>query len=214
MCPPVIAAADRESSSIGLPAMNGRATSVTPATTSERKILDAARAEFERYGVRRTTIDDIASRAGISRRTLYRSFTSKDALFERLMVEDATALFRRLGEVAEGRDAQGAIVECFTIGFQLIRDMSLVQRILESEPEVLSPRGRDSAALIQLGAQFIAGSLRRSGVTMPDEDLNAVSEILYRLAVSLLLTPEGQLDTSDPAAVRRYAQRYLARLVW
>jgi TetR/AcrR family transcriptional regulator len=194
--------------------MNGRATSGIPASTSERKILDAARGEFERYGVRRTTIDDIARRAGVSRRTLYRSFTSKDALFERLMVEDATALFHRLGEVAEGRDPQGAIVECFTVGFQVIREMSLVQRILESEPEVLSPTARNSASLIQLGAQFIAGSLRRSGVTMPDEDLNAVSEILYRLAVSLLLNPEGQLDTFDSRAVRRYAERYLARLVW
>lgn len=48
---------------------------------------------------------------------------------------------------------------------------------------------------------------------MPEADLRAVSELLVRLTVSLLLDPEGQLDISDPAAVREYSRRYLARLV-
>jgi hypothetical protein len=37
----------------------------------------------------------------------------------------------------------------------------------------------------------VAGSLRRSGVTMFDEDVRAVAEILIRLTMSILLNPEG-----------------------
>jgi AcrR family transcriptional regulator len=118
----------------------------TGTATSEQAILAAARAEFERYGVRRTAMDDIARRAGISRSTLYRRSPAKEALFERLVFE-------------------------------------------------------------------VAGSLRRSGVTLSDEDVRAVAEILIRLTMSILLNPEGQLDISDSHAVRRYPQRYLARLV-
>ncbi len=60
----------------------------------------------------------------------------------------------------------------------------------------------------------VAGALRRSGVTMPEADLWAVSELLIRLTLSLLLDPGGQLDISDPAAIRAYSRRYLARFVW
>ncbi|NUP26578.1 MAG: hypothetical protein HOQ44_07785 [Nocardia sp.] len=49
---------------------------------------------------------------------------------------------------------------------------------------------------------------------MPDQDLRAVTELLIRLALSPLLNPEGQLDITDPAAIREYSLRYLARLVW
>ncbi|MFQ6227130.1 hypothetical protein [Nocardia sp. NPDC002869] len=51
-------------------------------------------------------------------------------------------------------------------------------------------------------------------MTMPAAHLRAVSELLVRLTLSLLLNPGGQLDISDPAAVREYARRYLARFVW
>lgn len=49
---------------------------------------------------------------------------------------------------------------------------------------------------------------------MPDDDLQAVAELLVRLALSLLVNPEGRLDISDPAAIREYRRRYLSRLVW
>ena len=44
----------------------------------EDNILDAAVRVFMRYGVRRTTMNDIASEAGIVRQTLYNVFKNKD----------------------------------------------------------------------------------------------------------------------------------------
>lgn len=186
-------------------------TSVSP----ETMMLDAAREEFERYGIRRTNMDDIARRAGISRSTLYRRFPNKDALVEMLVLHDTATFFAALDRVAANRDPRGAVVECFTRGVRLTQEMPLVARILESEPElILGLTNRTDGAPIVQAATQVASTLRRSGATMSDEDLAAVSELLVRIAVSLMLNPQGQLDISDQDAVRQYADRFLARLVW
>lgn len=44
----------------------------------EEKIIEAAISVFSRYGVKRTTMNDIASEAGIARQTLYNAFSNKD----------------------------------------------------------------------------------------------------------------------------------------
>ncbi|MFE3291544.1 TetR family transcriptional regulator [Rhodococcus sp. NPDC059234] len=195
--------------------MSRQSEPAAPSVSPEQVMLDAAREEFERYGIRRTNMDDIARRAGISRSTLYRRFPNKDALVETLFLRESAMFFAELDRVAADLDPHGAVVECFTRGVRLAQDWPLAGRIIESEPELilgLTTR-TDGAPITQASAQ-IAGSLRRSGVTMPDEDLQAVSEILLRIAISLMLNPQGQLDLSNPDAVRRYAERYLVRLVW
>ena len=45
-----------------------------PATEA---ILDAALVEFERHGIRRVALDDVARRAGVSRTTIYRRFANR-----------------------------------------------------------------------------------------------------------------------------------------
>lgn len=49
-------------------------------TDKNLKMLNAAVATFARYGVKRTTMGDVAKQAGISRQTLYSSFPNKDEL--------------------------------------------------------------------------------------------------------------------------------------
>lgn len=195
---------------------------MTPDTATEsrtdpqvQRILSAARSEFEQYGVRRATMDDIALHAGISRRTLYRRFPTKDALFELLVLRETDELLEQLAKAAAGREPGEAVAECFTLFFELLERSPLARRILTSEPELLlGPAGRPRGLSLAEAGDRVAGTLRRSGVTMPEADLRAVSELLVRLTLSLLLNPEGQLDISDPAAVREYSRRYLARLVW
>ncbi|WP_039825383.1 TetR/AcrR family transcriptional regulator [Nocardia testacea] len=180
-----------------------------------QRILAAARSEFEQYGVRRSTMDDIALRAGVGRRTLYRRFTTKDALFELLVRHETDALLEQLARASAGCEPGAAVAECFTLFFDLLERSPLARRIVASEPELLPvSAGRPRGLPIVEAGDRVAKTLRRSGVTMPEADLRAVSELLIRLALSLLLNPEGRLDISDPAAVRTYSRRYLARLVW
>lgn len=61
-----------------------------------------------RYGYRRTTMDDIARRVGLSRPTLYLTFPNKEAIF-RAVVEDGFG--RILGEIEAGLLAKRSLTE-------------------------------------------------------------------------------------------------------
>ena len=59
-----------------------------PMETSKR-IADKAHALFIRYGIRSTSMDDIATELGISKKTIYQFYSNKDSLVEAL-VDKAT----------------------------------------------------------------------------------------------------------------------------
>src|SRR5262245_58614853 len=73
---------------------------------SRAAVIDAARSLFMEQGYAGTTMDDIARRAGLTKRTLYNNYADKEALF-RLIVSDvitvAEAFARELrDELATG----------------------------------------------------------------------------------------------------------------
>ena len=119
-----------------------------------------------------------------------------------------------LDRVASGLPPREAVVECFTRGIALTREIPLLARLAETEPEIITGAGATSHSSLVLGtADQVARTLRRSGATMPDDELHVVAELMLRLAYTYLLNPRGNLDLSDEAAVRTYAARYLAPLV-
>ena len=76
---------------IAQPVRKGR-----PSATERRErmnaVLDAARAEFVRKGYRLATMDAIAARAGVSKRSIYKWHTDKAALFRACVMDTARQL--------------------------------------------------------------------------------------------------------------------------
>jgi AcrR family transcriptional regulator len=62
-------------------------TSPRPADQESRQsaVLDAAVGVFARFGYRKTSMDDVARAAGVSRQGLYLSFANKEELFRRAL---------------------------------------------------------------------------------------------------------------------------------
>lgn len=178
-------------------------------------ILDAAQRVFEQYGARRANVEDVARAAGVSRSTLYRAYPNKDALLDAVLMRELDAFLAELDRVASGLPPREAVVECFTRGIALTREIPLLARMVETEPEIITGAGANSHSSIVLGtADQVARTLRRSGATMPDDELHVVAELMLRLAYTYLLNPRGNLDLTDDDAVREYARRYLAPLVF
>jgi TetR/AcrR family transcriptional regulator len=184
-------------------------------TEHDQQILDAARVEFETYGLRRANMDSVAKRAGVGRSTLYRRFPNKEALFAEVVRHQGREFLRALDAAIDGCGPKAAVVEAFAATAQLAHRMPLVARLLDSEPEALFTPGTapGGALLREEFSARIATALKRCGSTMEQDDLLAVSEILQRVAISMVLFPGGQFDLADTAAVRRYAERHLTRLV-
>ena len=191
------------------------AGSPTAASLSDldRLILDTARAVFETYGVRRANIEDVAARAGVSRSTIYRRFPSKDQLFERVVRREAERFFSTLDQATTGRNPQEAVIEAFALGVRLVQDSPLYSRIAESEPELFGMFSRSHAFPIRQFADRIAHTLRRCGADIPGPDLANIADILLRVALGIVVFPTDRLDTSDHAAVREYAARYLVPII-
>ncbi len=67
----------------------------------DNKIISAAYDCFIRYGVKRTTMGDVAQAAGVSRPTLYASYSNKEELLGGVIGHHYTALIQKIREQAK-----------------------------------------------------------------------------------------------------------------
>jgi len=178
-------------------------------------ILDAAERVFTQYGARRANVEDVAKAAGISRSTLYRAYPTKEALLRAVLDREVDEFFDQLEEFAAGLSPREAIVACYTAGIGLTREIPLLGRLLETEPEIITGIAGDVGTTTLIGsAHRVAETMRRSGATMPDDELHVVAELMLRVAYTYMLQPHGSVDMTDPTAAAEYARRYLAPLVY
>src|ERR1700757_5168352 len=83
--------------SIGFMPRGSRSQSVAVASTEDarERILAAAERCVDRHGIRKTTMDDIASEVGLTRPNVYRYFADRDDLLMELNTRHARALIDR-----------------------------------------------------------------------------------------------------------------------
>ena len=122
-------------------------------------ILDAVRAAVLAVGVRRTTLTDVARRAGVSRMTLYRLVPDVETLLLELMTREFSALLARAeSAAARRRTARTRLVGMIAeVVRQLPRD-ELFQRVIDVDPELLLPYLMDRIGSTQ---QLALGHTRR-----------------------------------------------------
>lgn len=110
---------------------------------SEREddpLLDAAHACVMAVGVRRTTLTDVARRAGLSRMTVYRRFGDVAALIQALMTREFAAV---LAESLKGdpglRTVRERVAHGAADGVVRLSVHPLFLRLLDVDPELLLP---------------------------------------------------------------------------
>jgi AcrR family transcriptional regulator len=77
-----------------LPRRGGNTLS-SDAEVARGQLMDAAEACFEKYGIAKTTMDDIAKMAGVSRPTVYRHFSDRDGLILAVVMRRSRQLIDR-----------------------------------------------------------------------------------------------------------------------
>lgn len=177
-------------------------------------VLDTALEEFLTYGLRRTTVDVVAKRAGVSRATLYRRFDGKDALVQAVLVRESRRFFESIAAAVAGvSTVEARLVEGFVVGVRYARADRLLNRLLASDPEALLPYLTTNGALVVAAArEFLVrqgGSREVVGGRTPD----GVAELFVRLAISFTLMPESAIPLETDEEVREFARAYLAPLM-
>ncbi|WP_433193626.1 TetR/AcrR family transcriptional regulator [Nocardia sp. CA-107356] len=180
------------------------------------KLLESALSAFLDFGIKRTSMGEIARRAGISPATLYRRFESKNDLVEAVSVREAQRFVAEIDKrVQKVEGVEEQLVEIFVAVITEIAGNELLRRLLRTEPDLILPRlTTEAGPIIAVGRTYLAEKLRelRSGAD-DDFDFELVAEIMARLALSLALTPDGLIPIDDVTAGRAFARRTLLPMV-
>lgn len=176
------------------------------------RIIGAAVRQCEEFGLRRTTMDDVARRAGLARATLYRHFQSKDALVHSVILEEAERFFAALDTViADCRGSDERLVEGFAFALDYVRRHALLDKLLRTEPETLLPYLLGDRELIRTATDAVAAKIlgEDEETTVQPADARVAGELVVRLVLSLALSPDSGLGVEGMDGARRLARRYL-----
>lgn len=177
------------------------------------RILDAAYACFARHGVRRTTMDDIAIAAEMSRAAVYQHVQNKDDVFRRLTIRIFDGALTRAKTAAAG-DGPLAV----RLHDVLAAKLELVLQLVADSPhaeELLGAGGRLTADLFhaydrdmhQLATAVIADAKERGQIQLVDLRPTELADL------ALALTKGLEADLADASRVRRRLRQGIGLLV-
>jgi AcrR family transcriptional regulator len=150
-------------------------------------ILDAARAAVLDFGVRRATLSDIASRAGVSRMTVYNRFGDLEALVRVLMTREFGSRIEWIAREREWRHGRERLVALLVRAARQLPANPLFRKVRGSEPELLTPY-----VFERLGAtQQLALELIARGVTEGQLDGSIRNGDRDQIAASALLIAQS-----------------------
>lgn len=171
------------------------------------RVAAAALDEFAEHGIRRTSMEDIARRAGVSRMTVFRRFASKQRLVEIVIAREVRRGMQELDLLWEGAETlEDRLVAGFEFAGRYVSGHPLFDRLLRSEPDVLlPPLTLDGGPVLELYRSLIAHRLQAevNAGRAATPDIDGVADVIARLAISLLLTRDGTITLDDPNSVRR-----------
>ncbi|MEN8706618.1 MAG: TetR/AcrR family transcriptional regulator [Nocardioides marinisabuli] len=160
--------------------------------------LDAARECILDVGWRRTTLTEVARRAGVSRMTIYRSWADMSTLLGDLMTREWSGLVASTtAEDTGDRDPVERIVDEVVRTIGALRRNELFVRIVELDPELVLPyllhrRGRSQELIVTLLADAVARA-QADGVVRPGPPL-AIARSLVLAAHGFVLSAHTMVD--------------------
>jgi AcrR family transcriptional regulator len=158
---------------------------------TENAILDAAAECVLAFGVRRTSLSDVARRAGVSRPTVYRRWPDLRALVADLMTRELAAVFTGAAQGSSSGPVREQAVAQFLDAARELRAHPLLTKIIQVDPELLQPYIFDRLGTSQrMALGFIADRIRegqRDG-SIREGDATAMSATVLLCIQSLVLS--------------------------
>jgi AcrR family transcriptional regulator len=186
---------------------------VATLSTEDHRLLDEARALIVTHGFRRTSIDDIARRAGVTRRTVNRRLGDKNRIVRAVVVREVETFFRETlaGLLGVGTPAERT-VEAFVTGVVAFHRNEVAQAVLRHEPETFVALTTDwSTEWTGAVRDLVAVGLLGSGLAI--DEARRMTELILRITASLLVAPTPILPLRTEAEARWFAQAVFVPII-
>ena len=182
-----------------------------PRIAVDARVVEAALACFARWGVAKTTLDDIAREAGCSRATVYRLFPGgKEAVLEAVTGRELVHFFAGLAEElrASAGDLESLLVAGIAFTTRAIRDHAALQFVLAHEPELVLPLVAFDRFdhVLDHAAAFCSPWLEPH---IGEEWAPRAGEWLTRMVLSYTLVPSAGFDLAVDDDARRFVRCFI-----
>ena len=178
------------------------------ATDQKERVLEATYACIARYGIAKTTVEDVAREAGLSRATVYRQLPGgRDQLIADVITWEVGRFFGRLADAVAGApDLPTLLVDGLMYAHRAVEEHEVLQKVLQTEPERLLPSltvasNRILVLIRGFLIPYLAGAGLRDGVTLEE-----ASDYLARMVLSFIGT-QGSADLTDREKVEALVRR-------
>jgi AcrR family transcriptional regulator len=175
------------------------------AEAAQLTLLKTAEECFERYGVRRVTMDEIAATAGVSRPTLYRYFGDRDSLIKAIVDHRAGKLVSKVHRLLE---AQATLADKLVTGVLFLTDIGrkdqFIHELLRSDSdhftnELMIAQGTATAFAVAAWGPTLKEA---AGAGQLPDDFD--EQMAYRWLTSINFMLIGWQDYDDqPVSYRR-----------
>jgi len=171
------------------------------------RVLEATYACVGRFGMGKTTVEDVVKESGVSRASIYRLFPGgKDQLLRETVAWEMNRFFARLAEaVYDAPDFATLLERGLAFAHAAIVEHEVLNKVLDTEPDRLLP-------LITVEQDRVLGFItafllpylereQREGRIRDGVHLAAAADYVARMVLSLISSP-GRWDMADPEQVR------------
>jgi TetR/AcrR family acrAB operon transcriptional repressor len=175
----------------------------------QQRIFDAAAELIAHYGFDKTTMDDIARTAGVSKGALYLHFKSKDDLFEALLLQEAERMSDVMMERLMADPEGGSIISIYTQGLMAVAESPLLRALYTQDQRVLGDYFRRLArsSAYQQGFDFglaFVEQMQAAGLLRRDIPSNVITYLLAVIRYGLL-TIDNAVPIKDPPPLEQVA---------
>jgi AcrR family transcriptional regulator len=177
------------------------------------QILDAANECFTQLGIQRTSVQDVARMAKVSRGTIYRYFVDRDVLIEAAIEHGAQRFYREVAAAMENKttlaEKLGAMAET---NAKILLEHRTRNRLMADDAELMRHMVSDGDSAVRRTTKFLEPYVREAqkrGEVGAGVNVTAASEWLARIIYSFSTVNQGlSFDMAKPKTVRAYVEKF------
>jgi AcrR family transcriptional regulator len=187
----------------------GRVSTGGTAAARER-ILAATLVTLARYGVGKTTLEDVAKEAGCARATVYRYFGGKSQLLGAAVEHESVRILAAIdASVVDGMPVDDALVAMATTAAHELLEHDALQFVLAHEPELILPWITFSGGDTFFAATSVALAPTFSRF-LPAAQAARAAEWCTRVLLAYLGAQQAPITLTEPREVRMLVSEFIA----